>query len=94
MLLDMDTELQHLISISVDKMTSEADSSLADRGSQKSGVMDLRKALLVAHFMQKVRQAYFEENYEIVSNTFSNMDYIKCTDSLNSESQRHFEGKF
>ena len=100
MLLDIDTELQHLISISVDKMTSETDSSFTERGSQKSGGMDLRKAVLVARFIQEVRQAYFEENYAIVLNTFSEMNYNEnvgadnsCYYDLFTENPRHSQGK-
>nr|CAB3263004.1 uncharacterized protein LOC100186419 [Phallusia mammillata] len=74
MLLDMDAELQHLISISIDKMTSGAGGpSLAGRSDRKSRGMDLRKALLVAHVLQEVRCAYLEDDYTIVTNTISEM---------------------
>ena len=70
----MDTELQSLISISMEKMTSGANSSMAGRGNKSCGKMDLRKALLVARFLQEVRQAYCEENYEIVAKTFAQLE--------------------
>ena len=101
MILNMDTELQHLISISVEKMTSGASSSMAGRESRKSGAMDLRKALLVAHFLQEVRQAYLNENYLIVANTFSNYndaDYQETWSSRENHSkkvnQRNKKGDF
>ena len=71
MLLNMDAELQHLISISMEKMTSSTGSSPTGRGSRKARGMDLRKALLVAHFLQEVRCAYFEDDHKIVANTLN-----------------------
>ena len=80
MMLDMDTELQHLISVSMEKMTSGTNSSMAGRGDKNGGKMDLRKALLVAHFLQHVRDAYCEENYEIVEKTFANLESVDYYD--------------
>ncbi|XP_002131129.2 uncharacterized protein LOC100186419 [Ciona intestinalis] len=77
MIFDMDAELQHLINISMDKMTSGAGSSLAGHGSRKSRGMDLRKALLVAHVLQKVRCAYIDDDYQIVANTISDPTPVK-----------------
>ena len=87
MLLNMDAELQHLISVSMEKMTSGANSSIAGRGGRKSGAMDLRKALLVAHFLQEVRCAYFEEDYEIISNTIKGVKISDCDESAKQENQ-------
>ena len=85
MLFNMDAELQHLISISMDKMTSGTNSTVGGRGGRKSRGMDLRKALLVAHFLQDVRCAYIDEDYEIVANT------IKCLKPsiVNCEEKTH-----
>ena len=78
MIFDMDAELQHLISLSMDKMTSGASSSTSGRANRRSRGMDLRKAVLVAHFLQDVRCAYIEENYEIVANTIKDFKAIHC----------------
>lgn len=65
----------------MDKMTSGTNSTVAGRGSRKSRGMDLRKALLVAHFLQDVRCAYIDEDYEIVANT------IKCLKPNNCDNE-------
>ena len=78
----MDAELQHLISISMDKMTSGTSSTVAGRGSRKSRGMDLRKAVLVAHFLQDVRCAYIDEDYEIVANTIKCLKPNYCDDRI------------
>ena len=101
MILDMNTELQHLISISMEKMTSGASSSMSGRGSRTADKMDLRKALLVAQFLQEVRQAYYDENYEIVAKSFSNNEtgrdddkYICEENEINKENkEKSKEGK-
>lgn len=96
----MDAELQHLISISMNKMTSGASSSVTGRSSRKSGGMDLRKALLVAHFLQEVRCAYLEEDFKIVSNTIKGVKDYNCdeiekeeNENSNKDFNRCCEGK-
>jgi len=83
MLFNMDAELQHLITISMDKMTSGTNSTAGGRGSRKSRGMDLRKALLVAHFLQDVRCAYIDEDYEIVANTIKCLKPNNCEEEIN-----------
>uniref|UniRef100_H2ZBM5 Uncharacterized protein n=1 Tax=Ciona savignyi TaxID=51511 RepID=H2ZBM5_CIOSA len=85
MLLDMDAELQHLINISMDKMTSGASSDLTGRGGRKSRAMDLRKALLVAHVLQEVRCAYLDEDYQIVANTLTDIHSEKYSKDHETE---------
>ena len=84
---NMDAELQHLISISMDKMTSGTNSTAGGRGSRKSRGMDLRKALLVAHFLQDVRCAYIDEDYEIVANTIRCLKPDNCEDKISETTE-------
>ncbi|CAK8675231.1 unnamed protein product [Clavelina lepadiformis] len=103
MILNMDAELQYLISISMDKMTSCASSisTVCDR--RKPRGMELRKALLIARFLQEVRCAYFSEDYESVAITskethsghpekYSKIDenenHSKSTDDIRCEESR------
>jgi len=79
MRLNVDAELQHLISVSIEKLTTgHSDPTCARRGDRKSRSIDLRKALFVAHVLQEVRCAYLEDDYEIVANTVSDTRSSKC----------------
>nr|XP_039269371.1 uncharacterized protein LOC120344296 [Styela clava] len=104
MVLNMDTELQRLICVSVEKMTRDPAAS----GSRKSRGLDLRKALLVAHVLQDMRSAYISDDYQVLANTVcpdidisseNEMDKIKRTisrreydneDDLTSYQKRRF----
>lgn len=104
MIIDMDTELQRLIFISMEKMTSATpgkDGKNTENRSRKCGNLHLRKALLVAHVLQDMRNAYISDDYTKLLNTIrpdlSHCDAIKDDFNLNyaiKEHQDMFNGKY
>jgi len=70
--IDMESDLQHLIRISIDKMVNvESAHNSPRRGNRKGGEIDLRKTLLVAHLIQEVRTAYLQDDCQIFENSIS-----------------------
>lgn len=86
MVLDMDSELQRLIYISVEKMTTHPGTSgrgLPGHSARKSRGLDLRKALLVAHVLQDMRTAYISDDYNMLLNTV-------CPDGITDNERTKF----
>jgi len=85
--MDMESDLQHLIRISIDKMVNVDSTHTTRRGNRKGGEIDLRKTLLVAHLIQEVRTAYLEDNCQIFENSLSDIHDDCCREEELDESQ-------
>lgn len=85
--MDMESDLQHLIRISIDKMVNVESAHTNRRGNRKGGEIDLRKTLLVAHLIQEVRTAYLEDNCQIFENSLSDIHNDCCREEELDESQ-------
>lgn len=76
--IEMESDLQHLIRISIDKMVNVESAHTPRRGNRKGGEIDLRKTLLVAHLIQEVRTAYLQDDCQIFENSISDTNESDC----------------
>lgn len=85
--IEMESDLQHLIRISIDKMVNVESAHSPRRGNRKGGEIDLRKTLLVAHLIQEVRTAYLQDDCQIFENSISDTNEDCCQEREENQAQ-------
>merc|ERR550534_791864 len=85
--MDMESDLQHLIRISIDKMVNVDSAHTPRRGNRKGGEIDLRKTLLVAHLIQEVRTAYLQDDCQMFENSISESNEDCCRNREENSTQ-------